>query len=199
MSFIVAGIAKGAAAVAKIAKVSKLAKIASTAGKVAKVAGKVSQVTGALTTPSTDSGGKGRSGKNMQDFNKINFSSSPATYSPYKMKNSMLHKGAKHGAPVQMNYGSPAKGLYDNIKAGVSAAAEGAKYGLGAAEVTVDGGKGGKSTDQRNYDKKLEQKASQLYLKDRSSRTGGTDFSTVDEKTKNTYRAKAQNIKSKKS
>ena len=179
MSFIVAGIAKGAAAVAKVAKVAKLAKIASTAGKVAKVAGKVSQVTGALTTPSTDSGGKGRSGKNMQDFNKINFSSSPATYSPYKMKNSMLHKGAKHGAPVQMNYGSPAKVV--------------------TGEVTVDGGKGSKSTAQRNYDKKLDNKASQLYLKDRSSRTGGTDFSTVDEKTKNTYRAKAQNIKSKKS
>jgi len=92
--------------------------------------------------------------------------------STYKMKNSMLHKGAKHGAPVQMNYGSPTKVV--------------------TGEVTVDGGKGGKSTDQRNYEKKLENKASKLYVKDRASRTGGTDFSTADEKTRNKYKALAQ-------
>ena len=28
---------------------------------------------------------------------------------PFKMKNSALHKGAKHGTPIQKNYGSPGK------------------------------------------------------------------------------------------
>ena len=30
--------------------------------------------------------------------------------SAYKMKNSALHMGAKHGSPIQANYASPAKG-----------------------------------------------------------------------------------------
>ena len=28
---------------------------------------------------------------------------------PFKMKNSALHKGAKHGTPIHANYGTPAK------------------------------------------------------------------------------------------
>jgi len=43
------------------------------------------------------------------------------------------------------------------------------------------------------YNKSIETKASELYLKDRSFRTGGTDFTKLDEKTKVKYRAKAQN------
>jgi len=71
--------------------------------------------------------------------------------STYKMKNSMLRKGAKHGAPVQMNYGSPAKGLYDNIKAGVSAAVQGARYGLGAAyRYGKQGYQASKEKDEKN-------------------------------------------------
>ena len=58
-------------------------------------------------------------------------------------------------------------------------------------EVVVKGGKAGKSRAQRDYAKSLDKKASEAYMKDRSSRTGGTDFATADEKTKAKYRAKA--------
>tara|TARA_B110000444_G_C18272246_1_gene336918 strand:- start:76 stop:405 length:330 start_codon:yes stop_codon:yes gene_type:complete len=60
-------------------------------------------------------------------------------------------------------------------------------------EVEASGGKAGKSQAQRNYDKNLDKKASELYIRDRSKRTGGTDFSTASDKIKNSYRAKAQN------
>ena len=59
-------------------------------------------------------------------------------------------------------------------------------------EVTVSGGKGGKSVSQRQYEESLDKKASQLYMGDRGTRAGGTDFATADEKTKAQYRAKAQ-------
>jgi len=59
-------------------------------------------------------------------------------------------------------------------------------------EVVVKGGKAGKSRAQRDYEKSLNKKASEAYMKDRSSRTGGTDFNTADPKTKAKYRAKAQ-------
>jgi len=59
-------------------------------------------------------------------------------------------------------------------------------------EVVVKGGKAGKSRAQRDYEKSLNKKASEAYMKDRASRTGGTDFNTADPKTKAKYRAKAQ-------
>ena len=51
-------------------------------------------------------------------------------------------------------------------------------------EVVVKGGKGGESRAQRDYKKTLDKKASDAYMRDRASRTGGTDFNTADPKTK---------------
>jgi len=85
------------------------------------------------------------------------------TVTPYKMK----------GSPMQRNFGiSPAKAV--------------------TKEVVVKGGKGGESRAQRDYKKTLDKKASDAYMRDRASRTGGTDFNTADPKTKAKYRAKAQ-------
>jgi len=50
-----------------------------------------------------------------------------------------------------------------------------------------------KNLSKEAYNKNLENKASELYLKDRAFRTGGVDFTKVDEKTKIKYMAKAQN------
>tara|TARA_R100001463_G_scaffold20531_1_gene49937 strand:+ start:1481 stop:1777 length:297 start_codon:yes stop_codon:yes gene_type:complete len=66
------------------------------------------------------------------------------------------------------------------------------KKGTLLPEVEVSGGKGGKSLSQRKYEKNLDTKASELYMGDRGTRSGGTDFNTADEKTKAQYRAKAQ-------
>ena len=52
--------------------------------------------------------------------------------SAYKMKNSVLHMGAKHGTPIHANYASPAKG---NAFIGAKMAAEKA----GKDTFTVDG------------------------------------------------------------
>ena len=62
------------------------------------------------------------------------------------------------------------------------------------SEVTVSGGKGGKSLAQREYEKKIERDASMEYDKERPSRGTGSvgGYSKLTEKQKNIYRAKAQ-------
>jgi len=59
-------------------------------------------------------------------------------------------------------------------------------------EVEVSGGKAGKSLATRNYEKRLEKKASEEYMKDRGTRSGGSDFTTTTEENKIKYRARAQ-------
>ncbi len=61
-------------------------------------------------------------------------------------------------------------------------------------EVTVSGGKAGKSRAQREYEKKLERDASMEYDKSRafSDKGGPGQYGKLTEKEKNIYRAKAQ-------
>jgi len=123
----------------------------------------------------------------------------------YKMKNSMLHKGAKHGEPIQMNYSAPTKldvsklasivGDIANVKKTMDNKKNPAPNKLVTEEVTVDGGKAGKSQAQRDYNKRLEAKAEAAYTKDRASRTGGTNFSTATDEVRNKYMAQAQKTK----
>ena len=58
--------------------------------------------------------------------------------------------------------------------------------------VEVSGGKGGKSLAQRQYEKNLNKRASELYMKDRAFRTGGTDFNKASREEQVKYLAKAQ-------
>jgi len=66
-------------------------------------------------------------------------------------------------------------------------------------EVTVSGGKAGKSKEQRKYDAELDRKAAIEYqgsgekrMRGRSPKADMTKYNTLTEKQKNKYRAKAQ-------
>ena len=94
------------------------------------------------------------------------------------LKTNNMKKGPfkmKKGSPMERNFGiSPMKDLLP--------------------EVTVSGGKGGKSRAQRDYDKRLEEDASMEYDRSRafSTRGGPGQYGKLTEKEKNIYRAKAQ-------
>ena len=90
--------------------------------------------------------------KDMPRKQQMAVKASMAEESPAKMKKAPTKM--KKESSMKMKKKSPTKGLYDNIKAGVSAAAEGAKYGLGAAYRY--GKKGYQASKEKDKKKKKE-------------------------------------------